>query len=145
MDKIQDKLMQMFQDMDKVYEEYAKSKGMTYVSLSILEEIFELGDGCTQKQISEETHYPKQMINPVVKSFLEDGLIKLREIPSDRRNKEILLTEKGRALCAEIVAPLLGKETSALQNMGGQQCAELLRLLELYSGAYCMGIGEITE
>ena len=65
MESIQDKLMQQFQNMDDIYEAYAKSKGLTYLSLMVLEEICELGDGCTQKQISDDTHYPKQSILPV--------------------------------------------------------------------------------
>ena len=52
LDSIQDKLMQQFQNMDKAYEDYTKSKGLNYLSLMVLEEIYELGDGCTQKQIA---------------------------------------------------------------------------------------------
>lgn len=145
MEKIQDKIMEIFRRMDSAYEEYAKSVGMTYVSLSVLEEIYELGDGCTQKQISEETCYPKQMINPVVKSFIEDGLVTLREIPTDRRNKEIFLTEKGKAQCEKIVVPMLEMESAALNNMGETQCMELLRLLKLYENSYCSGINELAR
>lgn len=145
MEKIQDKIMEIIRRMDGAYEEYAKSVGMTYVSLSVLEEIYELGDGCTQKQISEETRYPKQMVNPVVKSFIEDGLITLREIPSDRRNKEITLTEKGKALCGKNIVPMLERESSALNDMGEEQSAELLRLMELYGDKYCSGIKSIAE
>ena len=95
MDSIQDKLIEQFQNMDNAYEAYAKSKGLTYLSLMVLDVIYALGDGCTQKQISEDTHYPKQSINLVVKSFLEDGIIELRELPENRKNKGITLTEKG--------------------------------------------------
>lgn len=145
MEKIQDKIMEIFRRIDNAYEEYAKSFGMTYVSLSVLEEIYELGDGCTQKQISEEIRYPKQMINPVVKSFIEDGLVTLREIPSDRRNKEITLTEKGKAMCEKIIVPMVEMESSALNDMGETQCLELLRLMELYGDKYCNGIKNIAE
>ena len=94
MDSIQDKLIEQFQNMDNAYEAYAKSKGLTYLSLMVLDEIYALGDGCTQKQISEDTHYPKQSINLVVKAFLEDGIVELRELPENRKNKGITLTEK---------------------------------------------------
>lgn len=45
MEKLQNQLMQQFQDMDRAYEEYARSREMTYLSLTVLEEIYELGDG----------------------------------------------------------------------------------------------------
>ena len=65
--------MRQFEDMDQAYEDYAKSKGMNYLSLVVLEEIYESGEGCTQKRISDETRYPKQSVNLTVKSFLDDG------------------------------------------------------------------------
>ena len=87
MNSIQDKLMEQFQNMDNAYEDYARSKGLTYLSLMVLEEIYELGDGCTQKQIADDTHYPKQSVNLVVKAFLEDGVVELKELPENRKNK----------------------------------------------------------
>ena len=137
MDSIQDKLIEQFQNMDNVYEAYAKSKGLTYLSLMVLDEIYALGDGCTQKQISEDTHYPKQSINLVVKAFLEDGIVELRELPENRKNKGISLTDKGRQLCEDVIVPLLRQEEAAMREMGEKESAELLRLVELYGNAYC--------
>ena len=143
MDSIQDKLIEQFQNMDNAYEAYAKSKGLTYLSLMVLDEIYALGDGCTQKQISEDTHYPKQSINLVVKSFLEDGIVELRELPENRKNKGITLTEKGRQLCGDVIVPLLRQEEAAMHEMGEKESAELLRLVELYRNAYCELIRKI--
>ena len=145
MDSLQGRLMQQFQQMDKAYEEYARSRGLTYLSLMVLEEIYELGDGCTQKQISEDTRYPKQSVNLVVKGFLEDGLIALKELPENRKNKGVTLTEKGRRLCADVIVPLLREEEHALAELGEAEGREMIRLLSLYGKAYCGRIGQITR
>lgn len=137
MESIQDKLMQQFQNMDDIYEAYAKSKGLTYLSLMVLEEICELGDGCTQKQISDDTHYPKQSINLAVKAFLEDGIVELKELPKNRKNKGITLTDKWRLLCEDVIAPLLMQEEQTLEAIGETESRELIRLLELYGKTYC--------
>lgn len=137
MESIQDKLMQQFQNMDDIYEAYAKSKGLTYLSLMVLEEICELGDGCTQKQISDDTHYPKQSINLAVKAFLEDGIVELKELPKNRKNKGITLTDEGRLLCEDVIAPLLMQEEQTLEAIGETESRELIRLLELYGKTYC--------
>ena len=137
MESIQDKLMQQFQNMDDIYEAYAKSKGLTYLSLMVLEEICELGDGCTQKQISDDTHYPKQSINLAVKAFLEDGIVELKELPKNRKNKGITLTDKGRLLCEDVIAPLMMQEEQTLEAIGETESRELIRLLELYGKTYC--------
>ena len=144
MDSIQDRLMQQFQSMDKAYEDYARSKGLNYLSLMVLEEIYELGDGCTQKQIADDTHYPKQSINLVVKAFLEDGVVELKELPENRKNKGITLTEKGRQLCDNIVVPLLQQEEMATREMKRDERLELIRLLELYGEAYCNRLKSIV-
>lgn len=145
MNSIQDKLMEQFQNMDNAYEDYARSKGLTYLSLMVLEEIYELGGGCTQKRISEDTHYPKQSINLVIKAFLKDGVLELRELPENRKSKGITLTEKGRRLCAETVAPLLAQKSAAMDEIGEAESRELIRLLELYGGAYCARIGRLSK
>lgn len=137
MESVQDVLVQQFQRMDRAYDEYARSKGLTYLSLMVLEELYELGDGCTQKQISEDTRYPKQSINLVIKGFLADGMVELRELPENRKNKGITLTEKGRQLCSEAVAPLLRREEQAIAVLGEAESRELVRLLEFYGKAYC--------
>ena len=143
MDGIQAKLIQQFQNMDNAYEAYAKSRGLSYLSLMVLEEICTLGDGCTQKQIREDTHYPKQSINLVVKSFLEAGLISLRELPENRKSKGIYLTEAGLSLCRNVIAPLRQQENAVFSELGEDDSRELLRLLERYEKAYCRGLGEL--
>lgn len=145
MESIQDKLMQQFQNMDNAYEAYAKSKGLTYLSLMVLEEIYELGDGCTQKQISEDTHYPKQSINLAVKAFLEEGIVELKELPENRKNKGITLTEQGRQLCEDIIVPLLRQEEQTMASIGEAESRELIRLLELYGKTYCNQIELLTN
>ena len=143
MNSIQDKLMQQFQSMDSAYEEYAKAHGLNYLSLMVLEEIYELGNGCTQKRISDDTHYPKQSINLVIKAFLADGIVALKELPENRKNKGISLTTKGQQLCEKVVVPLLRQEETAVEKIGTAERQQLIRLLELYSEAYCEQLSEI--
>ena len=137
MSKLHDVLMRQFENMDKAYEEYARANGLTYLSLSMLEAIYKVGDSCTQKRISEETHYPKQTVNLVINSFLESGCVELQEIPSDRCNKQIILTAKGRQLCERVVAPMLEAENRAVRGLSERQSELLAALFELYGESYC--------
>lgn len=137
METMQNKLTQQFQNIDKAYEAYAKSKGMTYLSLMVLEEIYLLGNGCTQKQISEDTLYPKQSINLVIKSFIKEEIIDLKELQNNRKNKGIYLTSKGTKMCNDIIVPLLKQEEQILTEMGESESKELIRLLKLYGEKYC--------
>ncbi len=67
----------------------------------------------------------------------------LRELPENRKNKGITLTEKGRQLCGDVIVPLLRQEEAAMHEMGEKESAELLRLVELYGNAYCRLVKKI--
>lgn len=95
---------QLMQTMDTLYEEYARKHGLTYMSLYILETLYEL-PGCTQKDISDHTLYPKQTVNMVIRSFEEKGWVALTPNPADRRTKHVELTDSGLALARQIITP----------------------------------------
>ena len=63
------------------------------MGLIILYEIYEI-ENCMQKKLCEYCFIPKQTVNAVVTSFYQNGWIMLEEMPQDRRNKTIHLTEK---------------------------------------------------
>lgn len=63
------------------------------MGLIILYEIYEI-ENCMQKKLCEYCFIPKQTVNAVVTSFYKNGWIMLEEMPQDRRNKTIHLTEK---------------------------------------------------
>jgi DNA-binding MarR family transcriptional regulator len=73
-----------------VYEDYARTLDISYTSLQILTMIM-FTEECTQKTICEKTFLPKQTVNAVIIGFYKKGIIELRELPSDRRNKTIHL------------------------------------------------------
>lgn len=131
---------EIMQKIDRLYEEFAKSKGLTYMSMTVLETICVHPDDCTQKLISEATHYPKQSVNLIVKSFLDSGYVTLTELPEDRRNKRVALTERGHAFAEETVGELWAIDKTASGQITPRQGEELLRLLTIYTDAYEAGI-----
>lgn len=64
------------------------------------------------------------------------ALYLLKELPENCKNKGITLTEKGRQLCEEVIAPLLRQEEQTMAAIGETESRELIRLLELYGKAY---------
>lgn len=103
-------------EWDAVYEEYAKSVGLSYTGLIVLYEIYEI-ENCTQKKLGEYCFIPKQTVNAVVTSFYKKGWITLEEMPQDRRNKTIHLTEKGRKDTEEILEKVKENENKAMEQL----------------------------
>ena len=124
------KFNSIMQGIEKFYEDYAKSVGLTYMSLTVLEIIYYASKPITQKEICEESHYIKQMVNTIVKTFYENGYIEFAAVSQDRRNKYVLFTESGKAYADKIMKPLMEMEEKAITVLSNQEREEMLNMLE---------------
>lgn len=87
---------------------------------SVLWTLYCLCDGetqHTQNSIAQILSVPKQTINSAVSKLLKDGYVYLQQLPVGKNNKQILLTEKGVALCAEKIAPVIHAEDRAFNRL----------------------------
>ena len=113
------------------YEEYAKSVGLSFTSLSILSALFST-ENCTQKMLCEHCFLPKQTVNAVVTSFYKKGWVTLRELPEDRRNKTIHFTEAGYAEAERIMRRVRESEQAAMRCMSAEDREALLKTTKQY-------------
>ena len=113
------------------YEDYAKSVGLSYTSLSVLEAIHALPD-CTQKQLCQACFLPKQTVNAVITGFYKKGWVQLRELPEDRRNKTVHLTEAGAAEAERILQRVRQSEQQAMSGLTEEERAVLLSATRRY-------------
>lgn len=129
-------LIEKCHEIDNLYENYAKSCNLTYCSLSIIECIYENKENCTQKEIVEETHYPKQNVNLVIKNLLDEGFIHLKELKDDRRNKRIEITKKGKAYFDKILLPLWKIDEVATCSISNSDREIFLKCIEQYEKVF---------
>ena len=135
------------QTIEKVYEDYAKTVGLTYMSLTVLHIICDCGveEPCTQKLITEKSHYNKQVVNVIIKGFYKNGYILLEELKEDRRNKQIVLTEKGKNYAEEILSPLWTIEEQALSVLKDSERTHLLDMLARCADGYIDAFAKKTR
>ena len=126
----------IMQGIERVYEDYAKSVGLTYMSLTVLEIISYNETPPTQKEICEQSHNNKQIVNSIIKGFSDKGYLEFREVESDRRNKQVLLTDSGKAYADEILNPLWEIEQKAVTVLSDKEREKLLDMLERCFDAY---------
>ena len=124
------KFNSIMQGIEKFYEDYAKSVGLTYMSLTVLEIIYYASNPITQKEICEESHYIKQMVNTIVKNFYESGYVEFKAVESDRRNKYVVFTEKGKEYADKIIEPLADMEEKAITVLSEKERNDMLTMLE---------------
>lgn len=122
--------------IDKSYERYAKSVGLSYMSLVVLEVIYYKQESCTQKFICKEAYLPKQTVNVIIKAFWEQGYVELKEILSDRRNKRIHLTAAGLDYAEKIIGRLEKAEEAALGQFTQEQRTAVIGLIKSYETAF---------
>ena len=124
-------------ERDAAYEDYAKSVGLSYTSLCILNAIYET-DGCTQKQLCSLCFLPKQTVNAAVTGFYDKGWLRMQELPEDRRNKALHLTELGRSEAGRILQNLQECDRIAMGSLTESEQEQLLSLTRRYMSA-CIG------
>ena len=121
--------------INSVYEEYAKSVGLSYTSLYVLHMIA-LGENCTQKYIAEQMYLPKQTVNSVISTFCKQGLVELTELPEDRRHKALHLTDEGKKFVEKILPQIEQAERRSIEQFDDNERETLFRLIKKYSRTF---------
>ncbi len=124
-----------WQQMDQVYEDHARSCCLSYASLDVLA-VISGRPCCTQKDIGQRTHLPKQTVNSIVSAFYREGLVELCELPEDRRTKKIFLTEAGQAYADRVLSPVKLAEKTAIAQFAEEELRLLLALMKRYADTY---------
>ena len=107
-----ERLMVCLNKIDGLYYMSAKRRGINENALCVL---YALDDGKphSQKQICEEWLIPKTTVNTIIREWQKEGIIVL--IPENRRReKNICLTDKGRAWAKELLDPVYQAEQAAM-------------------------------
>ena len=120
-----------WQKLNHVYEDYAKTHDLTYISMFILQLLD--GKGTTQKELCDTLYFPKQTVNKVVFSFEKRGYVTLTENPRDRRSRSIVLTEKGKVFQKKVISHIEQAELEAFASLSEQEQEVIADLWEKYT------------
>lgn len=122
----------LWRENNTMYEEWAKSQGLSLNTLMVLYAFCEDGELCTQKRICQKWLLPKQTVHAALKDFQARGYIELIPMPSDKRNKQIRLTPCGKDFTDRIISGLHKKELYVLEQMGFEEIKGMNDRLSLF-------------
>jgi DNA-binding MarR family transcriptional regulator len=131
-DKYTREIDRFWREADAIYHEVAVRVGMSDSSFDILYAIARLGEGCTQKDISNEVLLSKQTLNSSIHKLADRGVL---ELHAHGRNASIHLTDEGRKLLKAKIDPVFEAEGRALDAVGIDNMREFLRISKLYQDA----------
>ena len=130
--EISDKILSYHREISDLYNEYAKSVGLTFSSFVVLGILWKESN-CTQSIIIKKSCLPKQTVNSIIKGFLKQNIIKeLTELETDKRNKQIRFTEYGKKFADKIMLKVQSTECQALDNLGEDKAEMLVEIIDDY-------------
>lgn len=126
------KLWEVWGQANGLYSSWAASKNINYYLLFVLYAL-DGQEAMTQKKICICTGLTKQTVNSVVRSLKEDGYVELASGLEDRREKQIILTEKGIAYSRGLLTPLRELEHRVCQIIGSDRVQQMVDNLTLFN------------
>ena len=128
-----------------LYDEYSKRHGMLMKTLLVVNVLFYAKDGMTQTEICRRTFQSKQTVNSIIKNLLTDGYVTITEIPENRRNKTVRMTEAGRAYCEKVVRHITWAEDTAMSMFTVGEQKQLIDLSRTFTKNLAMLVNQETE
>ena len=116
-----------------LYDEYAKRNGMMMKTLLVVNVLFYSKDGMTQKEICQRTLQSKQTVNLIIKNLLADNYVTVTEMPENKRNKIVQMTDAGRAYCEKVVRRITWAEDTAMSMFTPEEQKQLIDLSRTFT------------
>lgn len=117
-------------ELDELYHETALKMGISDSAFCIFYILYNLGDGCLQKDICHEAFANKQTVNSSIRKLVQEGYFYLKQ--GRGRDKHIFLTESGKQFVENHIVPVVQKENEAFSALKEEEQKELLRLANIY-------------
>jgi len=106
-------LNSMLCEIDNLYQSLLQDKGLSDSEYVVMFAILELGEGCLQKDIADNSYINKKTINSTIKKLERKELITLKA--GKYPNMHIYLTDKGREYIKTNIVPIIDVENKVLE------------------------------
>ena len=128
-----------------LYDEYAKRHGMLMKTLLVVNVLFYANDGMTQTEICKRTFQSKQTVNLIIKHLLSDSYVTVTEVPENKRNKIVQLTQAGRGYCEKVVRHITWAEDTAMSLFTPEEQKQLIDLSRTFTKNLTRLVNQETE
>ena len=133
MDKMLNKFWEVWGQSDSLYNKWANKHNINNVRLFVLYTL-DRNESLTQKRISLYTGLAKQTVSSVIQTLKKENIIiLLPSINSDKREKLVVLTDKGKQYCKELLTPLYVVEERTFELMGEDRVKQMVDSINLFN------------
>ena len=106
------RFMIAFNRIDALYVDSVRTFGVKG-NLFVLFYAIADGKAYSQRQICDEWKLPRTTLNTIVRECVKDGLVRL--VPRGNKEKDIVLTAKGREIADRVFAPIFAAESRVME------------------------------
>ncbi len=135
----------IYKIIDDIYHNYAKSWDLSDTSLWILYSVWENDKAYTQKELCQVWSYSKQTVNSALKSLEGQGFIQLLHELDNKKNKQIILTKRGKELAQKVVVPLMEAEKNSFASLSDEERCVFLKLMKKHSLLFGEEVNKISN
>ena len=128
-----------------VNDENAKRHGMLMKTLLVVNVLFYSEEGMTQTEICRRTFQSKQTVNLIIKNLLAENYVTVAEVPENKRNKIVRMTEAGRGYCEKVVRHITWAEDTAMSMFTPEEQQTLIDLSRTFTKNLAKLVNEETE
>lgn len=120
-----------WKQFNELYRKAALSSGLSDSAFEIFFALYDLGEGCLQRDICAYCYASKQTINSSIHKLKKEGLIRLESADSGR-GMRIYFTPAGKALADARVSPFAHADLRVFSELGKEACEHLVAMQGKY-------------
>ena len=120
--------------IDQIDQAYYRALRTLVIKANAFVLFYAIADGqpYSQKRICDEWSVPRTTLNTIVQEYIGKGYIRL--VSTGHKEKEIILTDTGKAFVKEVLTPIFSAEETAiapfLNTMFVEQTEELAKKIK---------------
>ena len=125
----------VYNQVDKLYYEFARTCGLSSCAFWMLYDLYQARGRLEMRVLSETWAYSKQTINSALKTLVGQGLVEIDYVAGSRKNKVVTLTDEGTTFVMWNLRPAVDAELRAFDSLEAEERQTLVHLLKKYASA----------
>jgi DNA-binding MarR family transcriptional regulator len=145
MDELKQCLARLNNDLlrlDRLYNDYARLHGETYLSLAMLEVLADSPEGVSQKRIAQEVFASKQTVSSAIGDLTRRGFVEQRACKRDGRSRPVFLTDAGRDYVRSTVGAMRAMSLEVARGIDASDLEVVHQVAAYYATEFERRMGE---
>lgn len=121
----------LWRSFSNAYSGMAACAGLSDSAFDVLCAVYDLGEGCLQRDVCERVYLGKQTVNSAVHKLVDMGYLRLEPAASGR-GRRLFATPEGRDLARRFVVPACEADMAAFSSLSPADQQALVRIEQQY-------------